>query len=134
MTKTLTVKRSSPLDLIYIPVMVADPAMANGGQIVAELDTGNDHTCIRRDVLATLGISAMGRAMPVHGVTGSATGIVTKLFLGFEMDDGHRCNINDHEVVVLNTMSCQCLLGRDMLRIFDVELRRDGITVLKYEL
>lgn len=132
MTKTLTLKRSSPLDLIYIPVTVADTAITRAGEIVAELDTGNDHTCIRRDVLATIGISAAGRALSVHGVTGSATGTLAKLFLGFKMDDGHQCKINNHEVVVLETMSCHCLLGRDILRIFDVELRKDGTTILKY--
>lgn len=70
--------------------------------------------------------------MIVHGVTGSATGTVVKLLLGFEMDDKHRCNIQGHEVVVLNTMTCLCLLGRDILRIFNVELRTDGTAIFKF--
>jgi hypothetical protein len=125
-------KRASPLDVIYVPVMVADTTIMKGGQLLADLDTGNDHTCIRRDVLETIGIPIVGRPMPVHGVTGSATGTVVTLFLGFEMDDGHKCNIEGHEVVVLDTMTTQCLLGRDTLCIFDVELRTDGTTILKF--
>ena len=132
MTRTLTVKRASPLHVIHIPLMVADTAITKGGQILANFDTGNDHTCIRRDVLEAIGIAIIGRPMPFYGVTGSATGTVVKLFLGFEMDDKHRCSIDGHEVVVLDAITCKCLLGRDMLRIFDVELRNDGTTILKY--
>lgn len=132
MTRTLTIKRNSPLDVVHIPLMVADVDCAKGGQILADFDTGNDHTCIRRDVLDAIGIPITGRPMPVHGVTGSATGTVVKLFFGFEMDDGHRCTIDGHDVVVLDAMTCQCLLGRDVLRIFDVELRNDGTTILKH--
>lgn len=125
-------KRASPLDVIHVPLMVADVDVHIGGEIVAEFDTGNDHTCMRRDVLDAFGMSIVGRPMPVQGVTGSATGTLMKLFLGFTMDDGHRCGIDGHEVVVLDTMTCMCLLGRDMLRIFDVELRNDGTTILKH--
>src|SRR5258708_18624992 len=116
MTRTLTVKRASPLDVIHIPVRVANTTNGNVHQILADLDTGNDHTCIRRDVLDGIDLPIIGRSMPLHGVTGSATGTVVKLHLGFEMDDKHRCNIEEHEVVVLDTMTCLCLLGRDMLR------------------
>ena len=132
MARTLTARRSSPLDVIYIPVMIFDPAIMKGGQIMADFDTGNGHTCIRREVVETMGIPIVGRSMPVHGVTGSSTGIVVNLTLGLETDDGHRCMVEGHEVVVLGSMSCQCLLGRDMLRIFDVELRTDKAAILKY--
>lgn len=132
MGRTLTTKRASPLNVIGVPVMIFDPAIMKGGQIVADFDTGNDHTCVRGDVVEMMGIPIVGRPMPVYGVTGSSTGTVVKLNLGFEMDDGHRCTIEGHEVVVLGSMSCQCLLGRDMLKIFDVELRTDGTAILKY--
>lgn len=80
MTRTLTIKRNSPLDVIHIPLMVADVDCTKGGQILADFVTGNDHTCIRRDVLDAIGIPITGRPMPVHGVTGLATGTVVKLF------------------------------------------------------
>jgi len=131
MARHLTLKRSSPLDIIHVPVLVAFGGFMKAARIHAELDTGNDHTCIRRDVLNELGLPIIGRPMAVHGVTGQATGTVVRISLGFEMDDGHRCVVEEHEVVVLDTMSCPCLLGRDVLRIFDVELRSDGTTILK---
>lgn len=130
--KTLTLKRASPLDVILVPVMVADVTLTTGQEINAEFDTGNDHTCLRRDVLDQLRIQVVGRPMPVNGVTGSAMVTVMKLFLGFKMDDGHRCEINGHEVVILDQMTCSCLLGRDMLRIFNVDLLTDGTAILKY--
>lgn len=125
-------KRASSLNVIHVPMMVLDPAIMKGGQIMADFDTGNDHTCIRRDVLNTMGIPIAGRPMPVHGVTGSSIGTVVKLTLGFEMDDGHRCTIDGHEVIVIGAMSCQCLLGRDILNIFSVELRTDGTAIFKH--
>lgn len=98
MARTLTAKRASPLDVIHVPVMIYDAAILKGGQIMADFDTGNDHTCIRRDVVEMMGIPIVGRPMHVHGVTGSSTGPVVNLNLGFEMDDGHRCTIEGHEV------------------------------------
>lgn len=48
MPKTLTIRRSFPKDLIIIPLWVFHPDAENGVEIAAQLDTSNDHTCLRQ--------------------------------------------------------------------------------------
>lgn len=126
MGKTLTLVRSSPRDLIIIPLWVFNPDTEQGHQIAAHLDTGNDHTCLRQDVLDKIGASASGRLVSVQGVTGVSTARVTRLTFGIQMDGDKQVIIDRHEVPVLPQMSCEALIGRDFLEWFDVMILRNG--------
>ncbi|MEQ1938050.1 retroviral-like aspartic protease family protein [Mesorhizobium sp. CN5-321] len=130
MTKTLTLRRSSPRDLIIIPLWVFNPDTEHGHQIAAQLDTGNDHTCLRQDVLDRIGATPSGRSLPVHGVTGSSSAQVTRLTLGFRMDGNGTVTVDRHEVAVLLHMSCEALLGRDILEWFDMTISRNGVVTI----
>ena len=130
MPKTLTLKRSSPRDPIIVPLWAFDPVSKNGKQIATQLDTGNDHTCVRKDVLDAIGAKATGKPVVVHGVTGSARARVATLMFRLDMDRGGQVQINNHEVAVVPSLSCEALLGRDFLEFFDVTISRDGTTIL----
>lgn len=130
MSKTLTIHRASPKDLIIVPLWVFNPDTEYGEQIAAQLDTGNDHTCLRQDVLDRIGATASGRTLPVQGVTGSSTARLSTLTLGIRMDGSGKVTINNHEVAVLSQMSCEALIGRDFLEWFDVTILRSGVVTI----
>lgn len=130
MPKTLTLRRNSAEDLILVPMMVFDPLLGNGTQVTAELDTGNDHTCLRRDVLERIGAKATNRLLTIHGIAGSTDATTAVVTLGLSMDGGGRVTIHKHEVGVVNSLSHEILLGRDMLKFFDVLSTRQGIITI----
>lgn len=132
MTETLTLKRAAVRDVILVPLTVFNTSTGGGVQINAELDTGNDHTCVRMELLNQLGVSVGGSGIAVHGVTGSSTAARAHLTFGFMCDGGKRITVDSHEIVVLPALSCPILLGRDMLEFFDVSLRRDGSATLSF--
>ncbi|WP_179875561.1 retroviral-like aspartic protease family protein [Sinorhizobium sp. BJ1] len=133
MPKTLTLTRESDRDTIYIPIHVFDVGYTKSGELAAELDTGNDHTCIRQNVFDAIGLVADGRMIQVNGVTGGAAGRTARISIGIETANGHKIKISNHEVVVLPTMTCNVLFGRDMLEFFDVAITRGGTTVLTFD-
>lgn len=124
---TITGRRAT--DKILIPIRLFNPESGEGASLLAELDTGNDHTAFHDDVLHQLGVASFGPNLSVVGVTGASIGRRYKVTIGVEMDLGHRVSI-EQEVVGLPGMSCPALLGRDMLRHFDVRIARSGFVTL----
>ncbi|MEY9831090.1 hypothetical protein ABIA25_002905 [Sinorhizobium fredii] len=133
MARTLTLTRERDRDTIYIPIHIFDAGYTKGGEVAADFDTGNDHTCIRQNVFDAIGLVADGRTIQVNGVTGGAAGRTAQVNIGIQTDDGHKNTITNHEVVVLSSMTCDVLLGRDMLEFFDVSITRGGTTILTFD-
>ena len=136
MSNIITIKRASPRDLIQIPLFLG-PSMGAGtqvtaSQILAELDTGNDHTAVSRDILQECGVEISNEEVHIQGVAGTEIGYsaITNLVLHF--DDGEQCRIREHVVVAASGLTCDALLGRDFLRWFDVTMLRDGTVTLAY--
>ena len=126
----LTIKRRAPSDLILIPIVVFNPKTEAIAVISAELDTGNDHTVVRRDIIDRIGVEIGASDLTVHGVGGSSIGSRAIVTIGIKFDDSHRCEINQ-EVVVVENLAVDVLLGREMLRHLDIEIRRDGTTIVR---
>ncbi len=129
--RTLTIPRLSPRHNIWVPFWIRAPDSPTYMATRGELDTGNDHTCIQREVVEGLGYRISGRPIGVNGVTGTASAVIMSLPVRFEMDHPPHVECDSWDFVVVNDMKCECLLGRDLLDYFDLELRRDGTAILK---
>jgi hypothetical protein len=133
-SKVITIERSNARDLIEIPLYVG-PAGGSAQavtvtRIVAQLDTGNDHTAVRRSVLEESGVIVGPPQIMLQGVTGREIADSGRTTMLLHFDDGEECRIRDHIVVAANNLSCDALLGRDFLRWFDVHITRDGTVKL----
>ncbi|KIC54511.1 MULTISPECIES: hypothetical protein [unclassified Leisingera] len=124
--KTITIDRFSPKDEILIPTYFFHPETMVGGVTQAQFDTGNDHTCVHAKLLKLTGELRPIRQIDVNGVTGGAVGRVVEATIGLETDCGGKITISSHQIVVVDGISCDALLGRDMLQYFDVEIFRSG--------
>lgn len=133
MPKTLTVARATDTDVIKVPLWIINPATGAAQQFMADLDTGNDHTCIHPRTLQQIGLVPNGRHLPVHGVAGSSVAQVATVSLGMHMDNGHQITVSSHQVAVLDSINCDILMGRDFLQWCDVSLRRGGTTTLTFD-
>jgi predicted aspartyl protease len=122
----LTIKRAHPKDAIRFEVHVFNPISEAGARATALFDTGNDHTVVSKALADRLGLSPTGQPLSVHGVTGHSTAQIALATLGIEFDGGHKCEIINHEVAILDGTSDDVLIGRDFLERFDVTISRDG--------
>lgn len=134
MSKVITISRSHARDLIEIPLFIGPAGgiaqTVTVSRIVAQLDTGNDHTAIRRSVLEECGVIVGPPQIKLEGVTGSEIADSGRTTMLLHFDDGEECRIRDHIVVAANDLSCDALLGRDFLQWFDVHITRDGTVKL----
>jgi len=91
-------------------------------------------TAIPSTSQSTFSMSATPRAVKSRPIsTGGAAGRKAQVNIGIQKDDGHKNTITNHEVVVLPSMTCAVLLGRDMLEFFDVSITQGGTTMLAFD-
>lgn len=131
---TLTLTREAAKAAIYIPMVTWNPDLEDADAICAQvhgqLDTGNDHTIISRELFDALKLEGTGREMLINGVTGGSTGTTAHIGFAIPMDGGN-AEIQRHEVVVARGVVVNAvLIGRDLLQMFDVILKRDGTMIL----
>lgn len=127
---TLTLKRHNASDPIYIHMMTWNPdADSVGAEVHGLLDTGNDHTVISRELFDTLKLKETGREVTINGITGGSIGSSSYIGFGIQMN-GKKAHIERHEVVVARGVANAVLIGRDLLHMFDVTLKRDGTMIL----
>lgn len=130
--QSLTVKRSEPSDPILLDLLIFNPATEFGISTVGLFDTGNDHTAISQQVFADCELTNSGKTFEVSGVTGGSSGISAILSIGLRFDNGHQALVCNHEVVVIEGLSNEVLIGRDFLKHFDVKILRDGAFILNF--
>jgi hypothetical protein len=127
-----TIVRSSPKDLIIVPMKLAIKGHATL-TISAVLDTGADHTCISRKLLESAGVVLAGKSIGVVGISSKSEGTIVSVDLEFPMDGPDPICVTNHDVAAASLVGSDALLGRDFLQWFDVTIHKSGLVVLRHE-
>lgn len=136
--KRIVIQRGNPHAFAYLPValLIGPEGTEQSRTVSALVDTGADHTVIHASILQELMIPQTGKTLGFTGAGALGTIGSAWVRLGFTgvNDAGEYATlISSKEIGVASSLTCEMIIGLDVLSYFDLSFERSGRVELSWE-